>query len=169
VHSLRIHVVDCVSYHEWLELFNPTSAPVDLAGWALRDNSEQDAIAAFILAPGEYLVIAATSAGFFANYPGFTGNLVVLKDSIGNGLGNAGDWVILLDPAGAQVDAMSYGSDASVFNPPCPLEMAASRTYMLARASSASSKSRFSLRDGGAAQAYRKALLQASRKLTARQ
>jgi hypothetical protein len=105
---------------EWVEIFNSTGAPVDLAGWALQDNSEQDGIPAFTLAPGGYLVIAATSAGFFANYPNYTGNLIVLEDSIGNGLGNAGDRLILLDPDGAQVDAMSYGSDTGVFSPPCP-------------------------------------------------
>jgi len=105
---------------EFVEVFNPTGAPVDLTGWALHDNSEQDLVPATVLAPGAYLVIAATSAGFFANYPDFDGDLVVLEDSIGNGLGNAGDRVILVDPGGAPVDAMSYGTDGSEFTPPCP-------------------------------------------------
>jgi hypothetical protein len=28
------------SHYEWVEVFNPTDAPVDLAGWRLRDNTE---------------------------------------------------------------------------------------------------------------------------------
>jgi len=77
--------------YEWVEIFNPTGASVDLAGWALRDNdlNNKDVIPPFILAPGQYLVIAATSAGFAANNPGFTGNLVSLGSALGSGsIGN---------------------------------------------------------------------------------
>ena len=105
--------------YEWVELFNPTAAAVNLAGWALRDNTSQDAIPAVTLGPGEYLVIVATAAGFAQNHPGFSGNLVTLEGSIGNGLSNTGDRVLLLGPDGAAVDAMSYWNDATIFDPPC--------------------------------------------------
>jgi hypothetical protein len=106
--------------YEWVELYNPTAVSVNLTGWALQDNTAQDAVPSFILPPGEYLVVAATAAGFAANYPGFTGNLVTLEGSIGNGLGNSGDRLTLLAPWGAAVDAMSYGDNTGVFDPPCP-------------------------------------------------
>ena len=35
-----ILVVDCVSYHEWIELFNASGQVVDLGGWALDDEAE---------------------------------------------------------------------------------------------------------------------------------
>ena len=108
--------------YEWIELFNPTSASVDLTGWALRDNnlSSKDLLPSSILAPGQYLVVAATAAGFAANYAGFAGNLVTLSDgSIGNGLLNTGDRVILLDPSDNKVDSISYGSDTNELNPAC--------------------------------------------------
>jgi hypothetical protein len=106
--------------YEFVEINNPTGAPVDLAGWRVRDNAESDLVPAYVLAPGETLVVAATASGFFANYPGFTGPLVTLEGSIGDGLNNAADRLILLDPAGNTVDALSYGSDVSAFDPPCP-------------------------------------------------
>ncbi len=111
--------------YEWVEISNPTAAAVDLTGWALRDNNSQDALPPFVLGPGQYLVIAATADGFAANYPGFSGNLVTLGGAIGsagigNGLGNTGDRVSLLDSGGNPVDAMSYGSDTTAFNPACP-------------------------------------------------
>ncbi len=106
--------------YEFLELHNPTGAPVNLAGWRVRDNAESDLVPAYVLAPGATLVVAATASGFFANYPGFSGPLVTLEGAIGDGLNNAADRLILLDPDGSAVDAMSYGSDAAAFNPPCP-------------------------------------------------
>jgi hypothetical protein len=106
--------------YEFLEIHNPTGAAVDLAGWRIQDNAADDAIPGYLLAPGETLVVAATASGFFANHPGFTGPLVTLEGSIGDGLNNAADRLVLLDPAGISVDALSYGTDASAFSPPCP-------------------------------------------------
>ena len=105
---------------EWVEIVNAGLAPVDLDGWVLRDNSTQDRLPAFTLRPGEYLAIAATAAGFAANYPGFTGHLVSLEGSIGGGLGNSGDHITLFAPDGTPVDAMSYGADTDAFDPACP-------------------------------------------------
>ena len=31
-------------YHEWIELYNPTSSPIDLSNWTLYDGNEQDTI-----------------------------------------------------------------------------------------------------------------------------
>ena len=88
------------SDYEWVELFNPTGAAVDLSGWKLQDNSVQDLIPSFVLDPGQYLVVAATQTGFDANFPGFSGNLRSLENSIGGGLSNTGDRVLLLDAGG---------------------------------------------------------------------
>ena len=105
---------------EWVELFNPTADPVDLTGWALRDNASADVMPAATLGPGQFLIVASSQGDFMAANPGFSGALVSLEGSIGNGLGNSGDVVSLLDGGGGIVDAASYGSDASAFDPPCP-------------------------------------------------
>ncbi len=105
---------------EWIELLNPTAAPVILAGWLLRDGISQDALPDYTLAPGAYVVVATNAATFRAAYPAYAGGLIDLGSPIGNGLSNSGDALLLLDPAGAAVDALSYGSDASVFAPACP-------------------------------------------------
>jgi hypothetical protein len=101
---------------EWIELFNPTSATVDLSGWMLRDNStSQDFLPALNLGAGEYAVVTTKRAVFQAIYPGFAGHLVSLEQGIGNGLANGGDRVILKDANGADVDALSYGTDTTYF------------------------------------------------------
>ena len=108
------------SAYEWVEIVNPGEAPVSLAGWALSDNGGRDALPAADLDPGEYLVIAATAAGFRTNHPNFTGKLLSLEGSIGNGLSNTSDVVHLLAPDGTVIDAMSYGENTTAFAPPCP-------------------------------------------------
>lgn len=108
------------SDYEFIELWNGGVAAVDLAGWRLRDNTSEDALPAFTLNPGEFVVVAAAAAGFAANFPGFAGHIISLEGSLGGGLGNGGDRVILLAPDGTVVDAMSYGDDSTVFPAPCP-------------------------------------------------
>ena len=72
-----------------------------------------------VIAPGELVVVAA-GEGFAELYPGFTGRVVVLGARIGNGLGDTGEQVRLLDWGGTEVDGMSYGDDAGVLDPPAP-------------------------------------------------
>ncbi len=103
------------SAYEWVEFFNPGNEAISLAGWTLADNTNSDLLPMFTLPPGEYLVVAATAAGFAANYPAFTGNVTYLEGTIGNGLANGGDRLHLLDPNGHIIDALSYGTDTSVF------------------------------------------------------
>jgi len=56
------------SDYEWVEILNPTTTAVDLAGWKLRDNTTEDAIPHFVLAPGEYLIVAATAGEVRSRY-----------------------------------------------------------------------------------------------------
>jgi hypothetical protein len=64
--------------------------------------------------------VVAARTDFFTNFPSFSGNIVFMTDgSIGNGLSNTGDRVILLDPTGKIIDALSYGDDDTVILPPC--------------------------------------------------
>jgi len=104
---------------EWLELLNQTGRSVDLTDWGIADNHEVDYIASLQLPAGGFAVIAAGD-GFYDNFPDFTGNIVFIADgSIGNGLNNEGDCLVLRDSTGELIDALSYGADASVMLPPC--------------------------------------------------
>jgi hypothetical protein len=98
---------------------NRTSQTIDLTGWRISDNHESDPIPSLSLPPGGFAVIAATT-DFYANFPDFSGNIVFMADgSIGNGLSNTGDRLILLDPTGKIIDALSYGGDNTIMSPPC--------------------------------------------------
>ncbi|HYM16866.1 MAG TPA: lamin tail domain-containing protein [Dehalococcoidia bacterium] len=100
---------------EWLELYNPTDAAVALGGWRLDDAASSDPLPDASISAGGYLVIAA-SKSLIAN-PGATHAGAVPGSHIGNGLGNDGDRVVLRNPAGAVVDAVSWGTDTYAFAP----------------------------------------------------
>ena len=116
---------------EWVELFNPTDQPIDLTGWTLGDalnigeygSGRYYFPAGTVIPPRGLLTVAqlAQMAGFRPNFEFITNpalddpsvpNMVKVANWNGFGfaLGNEGDRVLLLDPAGAAVDVILYGN-----------------------------------------------------------
>ncbi len=117
---------------EWIELYNPTAQTVDLSGWHLGDavnSSDYERLYVFpsgtSIPAGGTLVIARQAAAYQAlNYPGkplpdfeWNNSSGSVPDLIASGwgtgefaLGNAGDEVLLLDPARKPVDVLVYGT-----------------------------------------------------------
>lgn len=94
---------------EWVELVNVDADTLDLTGWALRDAAGGRALlsAAGRLPPGAMVVIAA-GAGLEAALPGRESCIVVIPQL--PSLNNAGDDLVLLDPAGRRSDSLVYRS-----------------------------------------------------------
>jgi hypothetical protein len=106
---------------EFVELYNNTASAIDIGGWTLSDNNSTSILpAGIVLQPGQRLLVIGDPAQLGAagyNCPTTPFNVGA---TIGNGLGNAGDRVILRDETNTQIDEMSYGSDTTVFNPAAP-------------------------------------------------
>lgn len=115
---------------EWVELFNPTDQPIDLAGWTLGDalnigeygSGRYYFPAGTVIPPHSLLTVAqlAQMAGFRPDFEFVTNpaldnpavpNMVKVAnwEGFGFALGNTGDRVLLLDSSGAAVDAIVYG------------------------------------------------------------
>ena len=90
---------------EWVELHNPGSAPVNLAGWVLADaGSETHVITGELwLAAGAYVVLGR-SADSAVN-----GGVPVAYAYRGFTLANSADEIILFTPEGAEMDRVAWG------------------------------------------------------------
>lgn len=103
---------------EWVELFNPTSSPVDVTGWSIEDNFNQDVFPTVSSIPaGGYGVVIASDSAVIGIPPSAV--TIILSDTlIGNGLNNDGDTLTLKNSSSSTIDSMSYGDDTSVFPAP---------------------------------------------------
>ncbi len=92
---------------EWIELYNPGGAPVDLSGWKFTNGVAFTFPIGASIAPGGYLVIAADASVFHANYPGVT-NYV---GGWAGRLSNSANRIQLNDNLGVKRDEVSYADD----------------------------------------------------------
>ena len=116
---------------DFVEIYNPGTAPIDLTGWSIADRPSAKtgkynryyfapANGANMLGPGQYGVIAPETGGIVATsrlviyYPWLQGTpdakIFLDKSHKVFDLNNDGDCVRLLDARGAVVDSVSYTS-----------------------------------------------------------
>ena len=89
-------------YADWIELHNPTDAPIALAGYTLTDDPDEPAqwrLPFTTLAPGAFLVVWASGE----NWLGSKGWHTSFR------LNNAGEYVGLFGPDGQVVDEVTFG------------------------------------------------------------
>jgi hypothetical protein len=91
---------------EWVEIYNPGQAEVDLAGWFIQkgDTAGKRMLSSrsVVLSPGGYAVLSSDSLNPRGNYPTLMpiGGMISLK--------NEGDAVTVTDSRGAVMDQVSY-------------------------------------------------------------
>lgn len=99
---------------EWIEIFNPDAAAVDVSGWKFSKGVSFTIPAATTIPAGGYLVVAADVAAFTAAHPGFPGFPGFPGTLVGGWTGQLSDSgeVLELDNAtGVKVSVVTYGDD----------------------------------------------------------
>lgn len=76
---------------DWIEIFNPTSSNLDLAGWNLVDSTSTMKALSGSISPGSFVTF-----------------------DVSNRLNNSGDSVYLKDANGSTIDNYSYSSDPGI-------------------------------------------------------
>lgn len=90
---------------EWIELYNPGSAAVDLTDWTLHDaTAARPRFPSFLLAGGGFVVVTKDSSALRTARPG---SYPILQISL-PAFNNDGDEVILRDTSGAAIDSLHY-------------------------------------------------------------
>jgi len=97
---------------QWVELVNPGGSAVSTEGWSIANTNGANELTAARIPAGGYGVIM-TNPG---SLPGVLGIAFAEGDAHG-GLGRTGDELHLFSPDGTEVDAISYGDNASIFDP----------------------------------------------------
>ncbi len=99
---------------EWIELYNKGISSIPLDGWVIQDNTSSDPLPSSTIPAGGFAVIITSNS----TVSGISSSAVIIQLSgltIGNGLANSGDKVILKNSSGLEIDSMSYGSNTTVF------------------------------------------------------
>ena len=109
------------NYNEWIELYNPSNHSINVSEWILIDNFSEDTIegdldhgnGTTIIPSKGYAVIADHGTRIYENYSISNETIKLYVDdlSIGNGLGNTKDKLILKNSTGTIIDAMEWGED----------------------------------------------------------
>ncbi len=100
----------------WVELYNASGAVALLEGCTLVNGADTIELPALTL-PGHAYLVIATGAGFSDDFPRFDAAIVFVGARPG-GARRGGGSLMLLGPEGLASDAVSWGSDASIFAPP---------------------------------------------------
>ena len=108
---------------EFVELANATSDTLDLTGWMVGDDESINFRFpdGYLLPPRTIIVIFG--GGDISNAPGYDADLLKTRafsadSTVGNGLANGGDFVVLLSPDSTMNAYVSYGGLANTGDPP---------------------------------------------------
>jgi hypothetical protein len=94
----------------WVEIYNPSYAPVDLEGYRIANSMSRDRLDGRVPGYG-YLVVTASERQFRHAFPEATVDVHEVSDGdLGSGLNPERDMLILVDPSGAVVDLVNWGN-----------------------------------------------------------
>jgi phosphatidylserine/phosphatidylglycerophosphate/cardiolipin synthase-like enzyme len=121
INEVMYHPTENEGTNEWIELYNPSSEPIDITGWTIADEKETDLLQAdpnngdgTTIIPSEgYAII--TDLGTTV-YEIFTVDENAVRLSVddntlcGYGLNNQQEKLLLADPTGTIIDAIEWGA-----------------------------------------------------------
>jgi len=119
INEIMYDPIESDTNHEWIELYNPTNHTINLTNWTIQDNTATDTIQPYdnhstmLLQPKSYALLTDKDTEIYNNHTltNETLRLTVDDNSIGNGLGNTQDCLILTDHNGTIIDTIKWGTN----------------------------------------------------------
>lgn len=101
--------------NEWVEIYNPTAASINLKGWKICDEEECDVLSTKDLSVPAYGYAVVTDKAATWNLWNIPESAIkiALGSEIGNGLSNENDLVLLRNANGDDVDQVNWGTPNS--------------------------------------------------------
>jgi len=103
--------------NEWIELYNPTNAAVDLSFWSIKDATTNfDVIPQGTSIPaGGFLILTnASTTPSFWSIPGGV-QVIAFESALGSGLNNSDETLFLRNAATSTIDSLSWGENTDGF------------------------------------------------------
>jgi cardiolipin synthase len=121
INEVMYHPTENEGTNEWIELYNPSSEPIDITGWTIADEKEADSLQAdpnngdgtTIIPPGGYAIVTDLGTTVYQTFQvdGHAVRLAVDDNTLcGYGLNNKQEKLILADATGTIIDAMEWGA-----------------------------------------------------------
>jgi len=107
------------SADEWVEIFNGTNADVDISGWSVLDGNSSDTLPSGALIPaGEFGLIVGSNAQVLSDWfiPDTVHVIMLGNNSLGSGLNDTGDMLVLADNTGMAIDQINWGTIDTEWN-----------------------------------------------------
>jgi cardiolipin synthase len=122
INEIMYHPSENENTNEWIEVYNPTTEHVDVAGWLIADEKETDILQADSdhgdgttrIPPGGYAIITDKGTTIYETYNVAPNALRLSVDDstlCGYGLNNQKEKIILMNQDGIVIDAIEWGDD----------------------------------------------------------
>jgi hypothetical protein len=98
--------------NEWIELYNDSDSPIDIMNWSIEDDAGLDVLSAssvIIPSYGYALITGSATTWNYWEIPADVVKIVLSDGTIGNGLDNTADMLVLRDNNGNIIDQMNWG------------------------------------------------------------
>jgi hypothetical protein len=115
--------------YEWVKLYNITNENIDLKNWYVLDNSDNHNMLDVIINPKTFLILTPSISLFQNKYPFYSNQIVQISETkFGNGLSNAGDFIILFDVFDKQWDELGW--ENNILWPNCSLNASTGKSLV---------------------------------------
>jgi cardiolipin synthase A/B len=120
INEVMASPIESDATHEWIELYNFGNKSINLSGWKITDNYATDYISPAnlsippVIPPHTFVIITDKDTELTIPENESIIHFMVDDNTIGNGLGNTNDYLLLINENGTIADSIKWGLNYSI-------------------------------------------------------